>query len=54
MLYKIVFTWINPDTKQNYILSGIKEGTTPAEAIYYFKKRYPHHEIEVIETTPII
>ena len=53
MIYKILFAYTDPASGQNYIFKGIKEGSDPAEANYYFKKQYPRHNIEILETTPI-
>ena len=54
MLYKIFFTYSDHETGQKYQLTGVKNGSDPGEAIYYFRKQYPHCEIEITRTEQII
>ena len=53
MLYKIFFTYTEPETGKRYELTGIKDGRTPGEAKYYFSKQYQHSQIEIKEAEPI-
>ena len=54
MLYQIIFRYTDPENGKQYNFSGIKEGSTPGEAKYYFLRKYPHSNIEILKTTPLI